>query len=504
MTQTASFNILSFFNALSSQVYLGSIPYIINAALKPAKETIIISAIISLFAYILLFISDSFATLFVGQMIQAVGGTAFFVVSNILIADIVPIIFRGSITAYLNIPLLFNGFLAPYLAAKLLPVDFRWIFRIGGILSAVALGVVLLGLNRAERRWKDDNMVEADKTPFMEKLKTSMKWANVVKTCKELDVIGLIVITLGTVFILVPLNLTSSFAGGWLSPFIIGPLAIGFLLMAFFFYHEFKRASHPVIPLRLLRNRTVLGALLVTLSLYMAGNAAIYWFNPYLQVTKFTSLEVAGYIQYGYTAGFAVGTVIAGWGMQWTKRYRGWMWAGMVGFTLAMGLLINAKGKDTTELELGLVQALAGFSAGLASMPASIGLQGSLAHIVTMKDFVVFYGGALGVAFGGTLWNRILPTLLRSRVAADPTLLIDVDLVVSNLLYITTLQPREIMVVQEAYIETQRYASILGLCLSLVGWVGALMMQTVELENVKQSAVEFVDARKPTEEKETQ
>ncbi|KAJ3212447.1 hypothetical protein HDU67_003841, partial [Dinochytrium kinnereticum] len=96
MTQTASYNILSFFNALSFQVYLGSIPYIINAALKPAfakmsdtfgrKETLWVSVGISAVAYVLLFVSDSFGTLFVGQMVQAVGGTAFFVVMNILIA----------------------------------------------------------------------------------------------------------------------------------------------------------------------------------------------------------------------------------------------------------------------------------------------------------------------------------------------------------------------------------------------------------------------------------
>ncbi|KAI8844963.1 major facilitator superfamily domain-containing protein [Chytridium lagenaria] len=382
----------------------------------------------------------------------------------ILTLDIVPIIFRGSISAYLNIPLLFNGFLAPYVAAKLLPIDFRWIFRIGGIMSAVSVTIVLIGVSRGLKRGGSSRTVT-----------TSLRWANVVKTAKELDVVGLCTITLGTVGILVPLNLNSSFEGGWNSPYIIGPLIAGILLMIFFFYHEAKLASHPVIPFRLLRNRTVLGGLLVTFSLYMAGNAAIYWFNPYLQVTKFTSLDVAGYIQYGYTAGFAVGTVIAGWGMQWTKRYRGWMWAGIIGFTLAMGLLINAKGRDTGLVELGLVQGLAGFGSGLASMAASIGLQGSLDHVdlaigVTMKDFVVFYGGAMGVAFGGSLWNRVLPTILRSRVAADPTLVLDVDSVVANLFYITFLGPREVMVVQDAYAETQRYASILGLCLSLLGW----------------------------------
>ncbi|KAJ3199544.1 hypothetical protein HDU67_002715 [Dinochytrium kinnereticum] len=269
-----------------------------------------------------------------------------------------------------------------------------------------------------------------------------------------------------------------------------------------FYFYESRVARHPVIPMRLLKNRTILGALIMTTSIYMAANAAIFWFNPYLQVTKSATIEIAGYIQYGYTAGFAVGTIVAGLGMQWSKRYRVWMWVGLVGFVISIGLLINAKGMSTSDVELGVVQALTGVSAGLATMPASIGLQASLDHAdlaigVTMKDVVVFYGGALGVAFGGTLWNRVLPSILRRRLEMDPTLVMDVDLVVSNLFYIPTLGFREIMVVQEGYVETQRYASILGLCLAVVGVAGALMMRPVDLSKVEQCAVEIIDLKKP-------
>ncbi|KAJ3104857.1 hypothetical protein HDU96_008782 [Phlyctochytrium bullatum] len=511
MTVTAGFNILSYFNALSYQVYLASIPYIIIAALKPAfakmsdtfgrKETVVVSICITFIAYILLFISDSFATLFAGQMIQAAGTTAFFVVANILIADIVPLLLRGSVSAYLNIPLLFNGFLAPWAAGKLLQGDFRWIFRVGGILWAVFVGITFYGLYRAEARWKHDNKGSSATTEptlsIADKIKNAMTSETLFRTCSELDVIGLFLITGGTVFILVPLNLTNTFSGGWNSPIVISLLVLGAGLMVAFYFYEAKVAKYPVVPVRLLKNRTVLGALIVTTSIYMAANAAVYWFNPYLQVTKFVSVDVAGYIQYGYSGGFAVGTIIAGLGMQWTKIYRIWMWVGLLGFSLSMGLLINAKGQSTTELELGLVQALAGVSAGVSSMAASIGLQASLDHAdlaigVTMKDFVVFYGGALGVAFGGALWNRVLPDILRRRVAEDPTLVLDVDMIVSNLFYITYLGPREILTVQEGYVETQRYASILGLCLSTVGIFGALLMKSVDLSKVPQNAVDIV------------
>ncbi|KAI8807685.1 major facilitator superfamily domain-containing protein [Cladochytrium replicatum] len=511
MTYNAVYNIVSLFDALWGTVYLSTVPSILNAAFKLCfakfadafgrKETILVSCVLTVVSYILLFISDSFVTFFVGQMIQSVGATALFVVSSILLADLIPILLRGSFTAYLNIPLFFNGFLSPVLAGALLASNFRWIFGIGSILWALGIVCVLFGLIRAERRWRSQPAA-ASAPP---KPKVKITWEGFKTTIAELDVLGLVLLAVGTILILVPLNLNTSVAGGWSSPIILGPLIAG-LLMTFVLFPlwEFRFAKHPVVPFRLIRNPTAAGTLAVHISVYMAANTAVYWFNPYVRVTKGVDLVTAGLLQYGYTAGFAVGTIAVGWLMQWTGNYRRWMWVGLLGFALSMGLLINGKGASTADYELAIVQALAGLTAGIAVNASSIALQGSVAHAdlalgITMKDFLVFYGGALGGAVGGTLWNRLLPTILTERIANSPTELgLDVVKVVNDLTYVLALSPAELEVVRASYVDTQRYASIVGVCISAIGIFGAFFMKSLDLKALKQTAVEMVDEKKPT------
>ncbi|KXS10519.1 MFS general substrate transporter [Gonapodya prolifera JEL478] len=469
MTYTAAPDVLSAYNALWGYVYLSAIPSVIVAALKPAfskfsdkygrTSTVTVSAVFTTAAYILLWTASDYWTFFAGQMLQSIGTTAFFVVSSSLIADIIPLIYRGNTQAYLMIPNLFLSFLAPYLASVLLKVNFHWIFGIGGIFWLTSNYVTTFVLARASAQWY---AVHNANSPRGLPRVSSDTYSNPLSAA---PVVGMIV------------------AGG--------------LMLIFFLIWESRFAAFPIVPMRLLRNPTAFGALIITGAVYMAANRAVYWFNPFVRVTKLVDVAVAWYLQYGYFGGFSLGAIFAGWLMQWSGRYRVICWTGAAGVVLALGLLINMKGQGTSEWELGLVQALAGKSAGATINAASIGLQASLQHRdiaigVTLKDFFVYFGGTRGVAVGGALWNRILPQTLLARLPNGDRSFLDVSRVVSDITYIATLSPAQLGLVQAAYVETQRYAIVAGLVIMLVGCIPALFMKHVDLKAAKQTAAEIV------------
>ncbi len=192
---------------------------------------------------------------------------------------------------------------------------------------------------------------------------------------------------------------------GWTDPTIMGALGLAGVLLAAFTAWELH-TKHPMLDVRLFRNRSFSGAAGAIALVFFALMGTIYFLTQYLQ-------DVLGYGALG--AGIritpvAIGLIIAA--PSSTKIAARVGNRAVVAFgltTVASALLLLSTASDTSGY--GLVAAtlvILGFGMGSAMAPATESIMSSLpaAHAgvgSAMNDTLRQVGGALGVAILGSI-----------------------------------------------------------------------------------------------------
>lgn len=91
------------------------------------------------------------------------------------------------------------------------------------------------------------------------------------------------------------------------------PIPVSLLLFGLFILIESKWASEPVIPVRLLRNRSVLLTCVAALGMMMARWAVLFFTPVYAMAVRGWSPASAGLILVPTNAGFGAGGLLVGW-----------------------------------------------------------------------------------------------------------------------------------------------------------------------------------------------
>jgi EmrB/QacA subfamily drug resistance transporter len=121
---------------------------------------------------------------------------------------------------------------------------------------------------------------------------------------RSYDVLGALLATAGLVLLVYALVNTNRYA--WGSARTVGELIGAGVLLLGFGVVEARVASHPLVPLRIFRSRTLSGANVVALSLGLAIFAVFFFLTLYMQqVLGFTPLQT-GFAYLPITAGFIV------------------------------------------------------------------------------------------------------------------------------------------------------------------------------------------------------
>ncbi|KAI9666886.1 MAG: hypothetical protein M1831_001391 [Alyxoria varia] len=136
---------------------------------------------------------------------------------------------------------------------------------------------------------------------------------------KRVDFTGSFLLVLSLVLLLLGLN-----SGGnivpWSHPLVYVSLPLSVLLLALFVYQEDRRAHEPVIPVRLLLNRTVTSACLANWFTTMAYFAFLIYAPVYLEARGMTP-TAAGVRLVSSSVGSSIGSLGTGIIMRATGRY---------------------------------------------------------------------------------------------------------------------------------------------------------------------------------------
>jgi EmrB/QacA subfamily drug resistance transporter len=232
----------------------------------------------------------------------------------------------------------------------------------------------------------------------------------VVKRKVEVDWAGAFFITAAVCLLLVWVT----FAGDkydWVSSQTYAMVGGSLVLLALFVLVE-SRASEPIIPLRLFRNRTITLASLASLFVGIAMFAGTVFFSQYFQLARDKSPTMSGVMTIPMIAGLFVSSTVSGQVITRTGRWKGWLLAGGVLVTAGLGLLGTIR-YDTEYWHIAIFMALLGLGIGMMMQNLVLCTQnqvepGDLGAASSTVTFFRSLGGAVGVsALGAVLGNKI-------------------------------------------------------------------------------------------------
>ncbi|MCC9707932.1 MFS transporter [Streptomyces sp. MNU76] len=232
----------------------------------------------------------------------------------------------------------------------------------------------------------------------------------VVKRKVKVDWAGAFLITAAVCLLLIWVT----FAGDkydWVSWQTYAMVGGTVLLLGLFLLVEAK-ASEPIIPLRLFRNRTITLASLASLFVGVAMFSGTIFFSQYFQLARGKSPTMSGVLTIPMIAGLFVSSTVSGQVITRTGHWRAWLLAGSVLVTAGLGLLGTLR-HDTPYWHVAIFMALLGLGVGMMMQNLVLCTQNQVApgDLGAASSVVTFFrslGGAIGVsALGAVLSHRI-------------------------------------------------------------------------------------------------
>ncbi|MGY0060147.1 MFS transporter [Streptomyces sp. LZ34] len=186
-----------------------------------------------------------------------------------------------------------------------------------------------------------------------------------------------------------------------------GSIALGliFLLVE-------SKASEPIIPLRLFRNKTIALASIASLFVGIAMFAGTVFFSQYFQLARDKTPTMSGVLTIPMIGGLFVSSTVSGQVITKTGRWKAWLVTGGVLLTAGLGLLGTMR-YDTPYWHLAIFMALMGLGIGMMMQNLVLATQNQVApqDLGSASAVVTFFrslGGAVGVsALGAVLGNRV-------------------------------------------------------------------------------------------------
>ncbi|KAJ0304032.1 hypothetical protein Brms1b_011400 [Colletotrichum noveboracense] len=231
--------------------------------------------------------AHTFTSYTIGICFTSVGKSGLDLLSDIIVADLTPLEWRGFFSACLSLPFIVtvpvNGFIAEGFYD-----DWRWGLGMFAILVPVLLVPAILTLYAMQRRGEKAGMVTiadskdvrtgtSEATP-----KNLVYWAKLAYR----GLVGLILLGFAFSLILLPITLAKSADGGWKNPSMIAMIVIGFVILVGFVFFEVFFAPKPLMTKRILKNRAFIAGVIIHTFNQMASSVSNTYFSSYILIIK--------------------------------------------------------------------------------------------------------------------------------------------------------------------------------------------------------------------------
>jgi EmrB/QacA subfamily drug resistance transporter len=242
----------------------------------------------------------------------------------------------------------------------------------------------------------------------------------------RIDYPGVVTLVAGLVPILIGLTIaeTSSLT----DPYVWAWIAVGLVFLGIFVAVE-RRASEPIIPLHLFRNRTFSASMVAIFFATFGFGAAIIFLPLYFQIVEGASATESGYRLLPFLFGLIVSSIASGQIVSRTGRYKGLVLGGLTILVVGLGLLTQLRA-DTNDGLLAVWMFIAGVGVGPTFAVFTIIVQNSVAFHelgAATSDLTLFrqIGTTVGIAMAYTLfrinfnWDLLRGEIIRAGGPAE-------------------------------------------------------------------------------------
>ncbi|KAJ9099689.1 hypothetical protein QFC20_005621 [Naganishia adeliensis] len=403
----------------------------------------------------------------VGNAIYILGITSLFLLQNIIISDISSLRNRVLMTILPNtLPGCINVWTGGDVAASVLAnAGWRWGIGMFAIITPVLSVPIIAALATGSRARKVKDVEEKEKVQEITVVE-SLPWKErTVSMFWQLDLIGLLLFIGGAGMFLVTITLANNKTKSWADGDPIHRLAVvGLALIVVFILYERFFARHPLIPLQLLTNPTVIICFVIALLHPVAGRIVSGYYFTFLLVAAEQGNKWATRLSNIGSLSGTIMAVAAGFAVRYTRRVKYVVIFGFICQTLGTGLMIRFRTSTNSRAELAAVQVVRGFGSGCISFPIQAALQSASKHERIWTNKVP-----------GKLQEYFTNSTLATQAYKNPTG------------FIVTYLPGtpERIAIARAHDETQRLMVIVGMCISATALVVACFIPNIRLPDTQ-------------------
>ncbi|GKQ38562.1 MFS transporter [Streptomyces sp. A012304] len=189
-------------------------------------------------------------------------------------------------------------------------------------------------------------------------------------------------------------------------------MVAGSIVLGLVFVIVESKASEPIIPLRLFRNRTITLSSIASLFVGVAMFSGTVFFAQYFQLARDKSPTMSGVMTIPMIGGLFVSSTVSGQFITRTGKWKAWLVSGGLLTTAGLGLLGTIR-YDTDYWKTAVFMALLGLGVGMMMQNLVLSTQnqvepGDLGAASSTVTFFRSLGGAMGVsALGAVMAHRI-------------------------------------------------------------------------------------------------
>ncbi|MEV0441021.1 MFS transporter [Streptomyces spectabilis] len=352
------------------------------------KALVQIALVIYVLGSVVAGLSQNAGMLIACRVVQGIGVGGLSALAQIVMAAMIAPRERGRYSGYLGATFAVATVGGPLLGGVITDTSWlgwRWCFYVGVPFAVIALVVLQKTL----------------KLP-------------VVKRDVKVDWGGALLISAAVSLLLVWITFAGSGSGkkyewlSWQTYTMVG----GAILLGLLFLLVESRASEPIIPLRLFRNRTITLASAASLFVGVAMFTGTVFFSQYFQLARGESPTMSGVLTIPMIGGLFVSSTVSGQLITKTGKWKAWLVSGGVLLTAGLGLLGTMR-YDTPYWHIAVYMALMGLGIGMMMQNLVLCTQNQVdpQDIGAASSVVTFFrslGGAMGVsALGAVMSTRI-------------------------------------------------------------------------------------------------
>ncbi|GAA2728248.1 MDR family MFS transporter [Cellulomonas aerilata] len=342
--------------------------------------------------------AQSFGALVAWRAVQGLGGGGLMILSQAIIADIVPAKDRGRYMGPMGALFGISAVIGPLLGGLFTDhLTWRWAFWINVPIGLAAFATAWVTLRLPSHR-----------------------------SGRSIDVAGIVLLVLATSGLILTTS-WDSFSGeagyDWSDPRLLA-LVTGTVVAAVGFVAVERRAEEPLLPLHLFRNPTFAIATLVGLVIGMGMFAALTFLPTFLQMATGAGVTESGFLMLPMMVGVMSTAIFSGIAITKTGRYRRYPIAGMGIATLGLMWMTTLTG-DTSMVLFSAMILVLGAGLGLVMQTIVLAVQNSvdpreLGTATSANNFFREIGAAVGVALFSTIFTGRLTDRLTEVFAGAP------------------------------------------------------------------------------------